>query len=83
MAFQNSGLEEITFPSTLRRAHRYVFKGCDNLRTVFVAEGCQADVGILVGEAVAVVLLPCKQETAQAQNLGAGTQGEELETADL
>ena len=53
-----------------------MFKGCANLRTIFVTEGCQADVKILVGEAVAVVCLPRKQETAEAQDLGAGTQGE-------
>lgn len=41
--FENSGIKEITLPSTLKRVGKCTFKGCGNLRTIYVAKGCKAD----------------------------------------
>ena len=41
--FENSGLEEITLPGTLKKIDRRTFSGCNSLRTIYVKSGCQAD----------------------------------------
>ena len=41
--FQNSGIEEITLPSTLKWMNKYTFSSCSNLRTIYVKDGCQAN----------------------------------------
>ena len=33
-AFQNSGIEEVCFPSSLRRVGKDVFAGCEHLRVI-------------------------------------------------
>ena len=45
--FENSGLEEITLPSTLKKIDRHMFLGCSSLRTIYVKSGCQADLSEL------------------------------------
>ena len=44
--FEESGIEEITLPSTLKEIDRYTFSGC-SLRTIYVKSGCQADLSEL------------------------------------
>ena len=41
--FGNSGIEEITLPSTLKKIDRYAFSECNSLRTIYVRSGCQAN----------------------------------------
>ena len=38
--FENSKIEEITLPSTLRKIDSNAFKQCENLRTIYVKSGC-------------------------------------------
>ena len=38
--FQNSGIEEITLPSTLKKIDRYTFSGCNSLKTIYVKSSC-------------------------------------------
>lgn len=38
--FQESGLEEITLPSTLKEIGDNAFRDCDNLRVILVENGC-------------------------------------------
>ena len=41
--FQDSGIEEITFPSTLRRIGEMTCFYCGGLRKIYVRSGCRAD----------------------------------------
>ena len=41
--FMSSGIEEITLPCTLRDIGEEAFRDCQNLRTVWVEDGCRAD----------------------------------------
>lgn len=41
--FERTSIEEITLPSTLKEISSRTFKGCSNLRTIYVKRGCQAD----------------------------------------
>lgn len=41
--FKASELEEIELPCTLREIGEKAFKGCENLKTVWVEDGCRAD----------------------------------------
>ena len=41
--FQDSGVEEITLPSTLKEIGRMAFADCNSLRTIYVKSGCQVD----------------------------------------
>ena len=41
--FQDSGIEEITFPSTLREIDRMTFFHCKSLGKIYVRRGCRAD----------------------------------------
>ena len=40
--FQNSGLEEITLPKALKDAGCFTFENCENLRTIYVEDRCEA-----------------------------------------
>lgn len=40
--FQESGIEEVTLPKTLREAGPYAFADCEGLSTISVEEGCAA-----------------------------------------
>ena len=53
--FRNSGVEEIVLPGTLREMPSDVFRKCDRLRVVRVAEGCPLDIRKFVGESVEVL----------------------------
>ena len=52
--FQNSGIEEITLPATLKSLYAYTFSDCRNLKTVWVERGCALDVRKYVGSNVDV-----------------------------
>ena len=52
--FKESGVEEITLPSTLKEMGENVFKDCNNLKTIWVGEGCALDVRKYVGKDVEV-----------------------------
>ena len=41
--FQNTGIEEVTLPSTLRKIGKLTFNRCSSLKTVYVKRGCQAN----------------------------------------
>ena len=41
--FENSGIEEITLPGTLKKIDYGTFSGCYSLRTIYVKSDCQAD----------------------------------------
>ena len=40
--FDGSGIEETTLPRTLREIGYGVFDKCDNLKTIYVEDGCEA-----------------------------------------
>ena len=42
--FQNSGLEEIALPMALKKIDDRVFESCDNLRSIYLDEGCEASI---------------------------------------
>ena len=50
--FQESRVEEIVLPSTLREIASGIFNDCKDLKTVWVAEGCPLDVRKFVGDTV-------------------------------
>ena len=52
-AFQNSGIELIVLPGTLKLVSPKTFSGCDSLRAVWAEIGC-ADVRQLVSSTVDV-----------------------------
>ena len=41
--FNNSGLEEIRLPKSLKNVGLDTFQNCRNLRTIYVEDGCEAD----------------------------------------
>ena len=41
--FQDSEVEEITLPSTMKEIGQMTLADCSSLRTVYVKSGCQAD----------------------------------------
>lgn len=43
-AFSKSGIEEITLPKTLMTVTCWTFSNCENLRIVYVEDGCRAAV---------------------------------------
>ena len=49
-----SRIEKVTFPATLREIGERVFLVCRRLRTVFVENGCAADVEEYVKDSVEV-----------------------------
>lgn len=53
--FNKSGIEEITLPSTLKEIHDDAFKNCNNLKTIWIEEGCTPDVRKYVGNSVDIV----------------------------
>ena len=53
-SFRRSGIEEIALPRTLKEMGKDVFKNCQNLKTVWVEEGCAVDVRKYVGDSVEV-----------------------------
>lgn len=53
--FRNSGIEEITFPSTLKEMHESTFNGCKNLKTVRVEEGCAVGIRKHVSDLVKII----------------------------
>ena len=54
--FGNSGIEEITLPSTLKKIGYHTFWGCNSLRTIYVKSSCQADFsGINLPSSVKIV----------------------------
>ena len=52
--FSSSGIEEITFPGTLKGIDTDAFKNCVSLKTVWVEEGCQLKVEEYVERSVQV-----------------------------
>ena len=52
--FENSGIEEIALPRTLKEIDENLFDGCTKLKTVWVEDGCAVDVKSYVGEIVNV-----------------------------
>lgn len=52
--FQNSGVQEITLPGTLREISANTFNGYQHFRTMLVEKGCKLWVKRYVGESVAV-----------------------------
>ena len=56
--FWYSGLEEITIPSTLERIGYCTFEGCENLKTVWVADGCVPDIKRCVRDPAVVLPEP-------------------------
>ena len=40
--FCGSGVEEIKLPSTLKEIGCNAFRGCGNLKTIYVEDGCEA-----------------------------------------
>lgn len=42
--FRDCGVEEVVLPSTLRKMSPEIFKGCDSLKIVWVADGCPIDI---------------------------------------
>ena len=55
-AFGSSKIEEITLPSTLREIDVLTFECCDSLRTIYVRNGCRADLSQLIVPASAQVV---------------------------
>lgn len=49
--FQNSGIEEVYIPSTLKYVGSNTFLNCFNLRRVYVMRGCRVDVRRYIGMA--------------------------------
>ena len=41
--FKNSGLEEITLPKALKNVDYGAFEKCGNLKTIYVKDGCKAN----------------------------------------
>lgn len=58
--FNHSGIEEIVLPGTLKEINWWVFNGCCHLKTVYVGDGCTADVGGSVGD---TAILPSRKIT--------------------
>ena len=44
--FKNSGLEEIRLPKSLKNVGYGAFQNCRNLRTIYVEDGCEADLDL-------------------------------------
>ena len=56
--FRGSGIEERTLPGALRKADTGVFYECDNLKTIYVEDGCEASlVGTRVPDSISVIPL--------------------------
>ena len=53
--FARSRLEEVVLPGTLADIRGPVFENCDKLQTVWVRDGCTADVRRSVGEFIIIV----------------------------
>lgn len=53
--FQDSKVEEIMLPSTLREISYNIFEDCESLRVVRMAKGCKAKVKKCVGKSVKVL----------------------------
>ena len=45
--FRNSGLEEITLPKTLKEINMWAFNDCTSLKTIYVEDGCEANLSSL------------------------------------
>ena len=45
--FNNSGLKEIPLPKSLKKIDDRTFSDCKNLRTIYVEDGCKADLSDL------------------------------------
>ena len=41
--FSSSGLEEITLPKSLKNICDLAFTDCEDLKTIYVDDGCEAD----------------------------------------
>lgn len=41
--FQDSRVEEVTLPSTMKEIGQMTLADCSSLRTIYVKSGCQAD----------------------------------------
>ena len=52
--FCNSGIEEVTLPSTLEEVGEDAFKDCKRLKVVWLEEGCGVYVKRYVGSSVEV-----------------------------
>ena len=55
-AFDSSKIEEVTLPSTLREIDVLTFERCKSLRTIYVRNGCRADLSQLIVPASAQVV---------------------------
>ena len=57
-AFGGIGVKEITLPSTLKQIDQHTFKNCKSLKTIYVWNGCKADISrLLISESAQVVRL--------------------------
>ena len=57
--FEKSGLEEITFPGTLREVHALPLDECSKLRRIWIGDGCNTD--CLGGARCSAKILPAKR----------------------
>lgn len=62
--FGNSGLEEITLPSTLKQIFGPLFNGCKFLKAVMVRDGCTADFKLMECLGDSVTILPPRETMA-------------------
>lgn len=63
--FYTSGLKEILLPATLKQTDRRAFRMARRLKTVYVEEGCAADLGGLIR--VSVETVPRRQAEEQSK----------------
>ena len=47
MVFQNTGIEEITLPKTLKEVGSFAFVGARGLGAIYVEDGCEANISPL------------------------------------
>lgn len=58
--FFDSGVEEITLPSTLKEIGRHAFANCNKLKVVWIEDGCAVNIGNYVNNSVTVLSLKQK-----------------------
>lgn len=49
-------MREVTFPESLREICKYAFRSCEKLKTAYVKNDCQVDIGEYVN--ISVTVLP-------------------------
>lgn len=56
-SFRGAGIEEMTLPRVLKEVQCGAFRKCDNLKTTYVADGCEADLSNFVPNVIKIVPL--------------------------